>query len=150
MVNGCTCNCVRAHGDYSILICSQQEKTWVTEIRKWMNEQNVNHNMMWSLKYKPPTPTPTTTPTPTPHPTPQKNNKNTQNINKKTYPELDNVLNTLHCQWQWQWLNFIAMHYINNTEFHAQSFIIIGTIWDIVHQSHTWQKGLEAMAYVPQ
>ena len=53
-------------------------------------------------------------------------------------------------QWQWQWINFIAMHYIKNTEFHAESFIIIGTIWDIVHQSHTWQKGLEAKAYVPQ
>ena len=42
------------------------------------------------------------------------------------------------------------MHYIKNTEFHAESFIIIGTIWDIVHQSHTRQKGLEAKAYVPQ
>ena len=42
------------------------------------------------------------------------------------------------------------MHYIKNTEIHAESFIIIGTIWDIVHQSHTWQKGRKAMAYVPQ
>ena len=29
---------------------------------------------------------------------------------------------------------FIAMHYIKNAEFHAESLIIIGTIWDIVHQ----------------
>ena len=60
------------------------------------------------------------------------------------------VMQIRQWQWQWQWINFIAMHYIKNTEFHAESFTIIGTIWDIVHQSHTWQKGLEAKAYVPQ
>ena len=43
------------------------------------------------------------------------------------------------------------MHYIKNTEFHAELFIIIGTIWDIVHQRVIHGKrGLEAMAYVPQ
>ena len=36
---------------------------------------------------------------------------------------------------------FLAMHYIKDTEFHAELFIIIDTIWDILHQSVIHGKG---------
>ena len=54
-------------------------------------------------------------------------------------------------QWQWQWTSFIAMHYIKNIAF---IHIVIHHYWYnwrySTSESYAWQKGLEAMAYVPQ
>ena len=64
------------------------------------------------------------------------------------------VLHEHICYWQWQWqgISFIVMHHIQNTAFHTRScsYYYCFHLICLTSDNHTWQKGLEIMAHVPQ